>query len=887
MKSHLAEALQDASAITISADLLASKGEFEQALVLYGGALAIEPDHAEARRNMALVLGAIGRHDEAIDILTDLVNSTPYGLDERLLLADCLRVVGNFALAADHYRQVLDVDPHAPDALRNFGICQLALGQTSAGRQTLQDVLVRQPDDAEANLHLGLSYYDAEDHGEAIKHLKRAVELSNAPPARASLAESLRQASRLDEAAHTAELLVAQHPDYGHGWHTLGVIELARRNFRTAADACKRALELNPDDGLSVHNLGLCYRCLSEPEAALACFEEAERKLAPASGPTIERATTLLELERHNEAQPILEALSREMPTAAGIWNNLGVSLISLRRLDEALVACKRAIALDPKHPNAHLSLIKCLIDMGHKTEAQQHLRAVLPLCEDSTHNRLMAAGFLETCRLEEEAVEQYREVLRASPDNQRAKARLFDLTLSLCDWQDYDSRTTALIDDIARQTEAGDPISFDVFNLQALPVSYPFIYEAAVNRARSVARDVQEKRSQTPYTHAQPAPGRGKRIRLGYLLPYTNFHSLPLVLKNIVSQHDRDRFEVLGYCTQACQGTEFSISYRNAFDRFTDLPFQQPHAAAATIHDDKIDVLIDVAGLTAVNCMPVVSLRPAPVQAHYLGYSITTGADYIDYLITDRIYIPPEWQAFCSEKLVYMPDTFMATVRQPIADWQPTRAELGLPDRGFVFANFNHPCKFEPIIFKAWMDILRQVPDSVMWFGDWTTATKCNLWREAQNHGIDPDRLRFANIVPHEWHCARLAQADLALDNLHHGGGITTVDALWSGLPVLTMFGDTPPARLGATLVDAAGMPEFIVDDLPAYIETAVALAHEPRRLADLKARLIARRDDCALFDNARHREHLEDGYAAMWANYQAGNPPRPIDLADQASDR
>ncbi len=887
MNSHLAEAVQDAGAIVVSADLLAAKGEFERALELYGEALAVEPDNAAAQRNMALVLGAVGRHQEAIEILAALVDGEPHRLEERALLADCLRVVGHVAEAAGHYRRILEADPHALEVMRNFGICQLALDQTGAGRQTLQDVLVREPKDADANLHLGLSFYETEDHDLAIEYLERAAELSPAPAIRASLAEALRNADRLDDAADAAELLVAQHPDYAHGWHTYGVIELQRRNLESAVDAFQRALELNPDDGLSVHNLGLCHRCLSDLDTALSCFEEAERKLAPALGPTIERATTLLDLERHREALPILEMLNRRLPEAAGIWNNLAVALMNLRRFDEALAACKRAIAFEPELVSANLSMTKCLIDMGRKSEAQQHLRAILPLCDDSVHNLTVAAGFLESLKLEEEAIELYRRILQICPDNQRAEARLFDLTLSICDWRDYDDRTAALIDRIADQIESGDPIRFDVFNLQALPVSYSFISDAAVNRAGSVAEEVQGKRPGAPYAHAAPAIGRGKRIRLGYLLPYTHFHSLPLVLKDIVAGHDRDRFEVLGYCTQPCNGGEFSVSYRKTFDHFTDLPFRHPHTGAAIIHDDKVDVLIDVAGLTALNCMPIMALRPAPVQAHYLGYSITTGADYIDYLITDRIYIPPEWQHLCSEKLVYMPDTFMATVRQPIADWQPTRAELGLPDRAFVFANFNHPCKFEPIIFKAWMDILKRVPNSVMWFGDWTTATKRNLWREALDHAVDPERLRFANIVPHEWHCARLAQADLALDNFHHGGGITTVDALWTGLPVLTMFGNTPPARLGATLVSAAGMPELIVDDLSAYVETAVALAHEPQRLADLKARLVAKRDGCALFDTERHRQNLEASIQAMWKSYLAGEAPRCIDLSDQPSDR
>lgn len=213
----------------------------------------------------------------------------------------------------------------------------------------------------------------------------------------------------------------------------------------------------------------------------------------------------------------------------------------------------------------------------------------------------------------------------------------------------------------------------------------------------------------------------------------------------------------------------------------------------------------------------------------HAIGYSITTGADFIDYLLTDRTYIPEAWESVGPEKLLYMPGTFMPTKRPeqigPAVRW----AAQGLPDEAVVFCNFNHPCKFEPRIFAAWMTILANVPGSVLRFGAWINDTRANLRREAAKHGIDGYRLIFAEIVDQEDHLARLSLVDLALDNLQHGGGVTSVDALWVGLPVLTILGDKPGARLGATLCNAAGVPDMITSNLPSYINRAVALAADP----------------------------------------------------------
>ncbi len=307
----------------------------------------------------------------------------------------------------------------------------------------------------------------------------------------------------------------------------------------------------------------------------------------------------------------------------------------------------------------------------------------------------------------------------------------------------------------------------------------------------------------------------------------------------------------------------------------------QVEQGAAERIAADGLDLLIDTTGLTGQNCLAIMAHRPAPVQMHAFGYSITTGADYIDYLVTDRHYVPDDWAEASSEAMLYMPHTFMPTVR-PIESREPVcRADFDLPEDAVVFANFNHPCKFEPVIFAAWMKILQAVPGSVLWFGAWLPAVQNNLRRAAQAHGIDPERLIFARIVRHDRHLARLALADLALDNLHHGGGVTTVDALWVGLPLITLQGDKPGGRLGETLCAAAGAPELLCRDLDDYVDRAIRLAHAPEQRAALRARLLAQRDQAPLFDLERFVRDLERGYEAAADRLARGLPPACIDLA------
>jgi protein O-GlcNAc transferase len=340
------------------------------------------------------------------------------------------------------------------------------------------------------------------------------------------------------------------------------------------------------------------------------------------------------------------------------------------------------------------------------------------------------------------------------------------------------------------------------------------------------------------------------------------------MVLRGIVERLDRNRFEAIGYSLQRCDDTSFSQRFRPVFDTFKDLPLFEPDRAAEIVAADRLDILIDTTGHTGISCLPLLAQRPAPVQAHYLGYGLTSGADYVDYLVTDPQFMPPEWAQYCSERLVYMPDSFMATTRAPFAPAATSRAAEGLPEDALVLANFNHPCKLEPRMFSLWMRLLQAAPDAVLWLGGWAVATRESLTRFAAAQGVDPRRLIFARILPHAFHLNRLKLADLALDNLYHGGGVTTVDALWAGLPLLAVKGATPAGRLGASLSHAAGLDDLVTDSLEQYEATGLALLQDRERLRALKARLVANLPHCALFDGERYQRHFEAALDLMWAH-------------------
>jgi predicted O-linked N-acetylglucosamine transferase (SPINDLY family) len=294
----------------------------------------------------------------------------------------------------------------------------------------------------------------------------------------------------------------------------------------------------------------------------------------------------------------------------------------------------------------------------------------------------------------------------------------------------------------------------------------------------------------------------------------------------------------------------------------------------------DRLDVLVDLDGFVSGNRARIFALRGAALQVSYLGFPGTTGAAYMDYMIADHRVLPPEDEAFVSVAPVVLPESYQVNSYRAMAlGPMPGRAELGLPE-GFVFCCFNVSRKIDPASLRLWLDILEGLPGAVLWLLVDHPETLENLRREAASRGLAGERLIAAPRLQPEAHLARCQAADLFLDTITCNAHTTASDALWAGVPVLTCPGANFSARVGASLVAAAGIDELIAASPAEYEETALALARDPARLQDLRRRLRQGRESCALFDTAQLVGHLEAAFAEMVARQDRGQPPARIAL-------
>ena len=303
---------------------------------------------------------------------------------------------------------------------------------------------------------------------------------------------------------------------------------------------------------------------------------------------------------------------------------------------------------------------------------------------------------------------------------------------------------------------------------------------------------------------------------------------------------------------------------------------------AAQKIHDLGIDILIDVQGFSGVPRAGIMALRPAPVQVLFLAVCGTTGSDWIDYIVADRIVLPEAAWPNYSEAPLLMPDCFMAANDHMNASERPaSRAEQGLPETGVVFCSFSNRYKITRQIFAVWMRILNAVSGSVLWIPGGPSEMTDRLRAAASAVGIDPDRIVFSRYAEtKEDHLARLQLADLFLDTPNYGAHSSGLDSLWAGVPMLGLMGDGFPARVGASMLGQLGLDELIADNIADYERMAIRLGNDPAELASLRDRLAAVRGTSPLFDSARWVENIEQGYRAIWQNYLDGQPPQPIYL-------
>ncbi|WP_247874479.1 tetratricopeptide repeat protein [Azospirillum sp. TSH20] len=634
-----------------------------------------------------------------------------------------------------------------------------------------------------------------------------------------------------------------------------------------------------PEEAVARSNLGEALRRQGRLAEAELHHRKALAWLPDFGGNHYNWGVTLQALGRPAEASAAYGEAARLMPQFAPAPCNQGVLLRELGRLDEAEPALRRALALDPTLVPARLALAALHRDRGDLDSAVAGFRACLSLRPDLAEGQANLALTLKERGQRGGPAEDgaasivgFERAMRIGlPDAGGVLAQLVQQCRHLCRWDGLTALSGRLVELVREgRTQQAHP--------------WIFLGEGA---GPALERACAERYAAWKTRGIRPAfptrSIRGSKLRIGYLSADFHEHATAVLIAELIERHDRDRFEIVGCSYGPDDGGPLRRRLVAGFDRFIDLSALTDEQAAGLIHEAGIDILVDLKGHTQ-NARPgIAAHRPAPLQAQWLGYPGTLGSPAIDYVIADPIVVPVDHQRFYSERIVHLPDSYQPNDRKRAIGPVPARSDCGLPDDGVVFCAFNASYKIGPELFGRWCRILQRVPGSVLWLLEGPAEVAVNLRRAATDRGVAPERLVFAPRLSGPAHLARHRLADLFLDSSPVGAHTTASDALWAGLPVLTVLGRSFAGRVAASLLHAVGLPELAVSDWDAYEAMARRLAGQPAELAALKLRLEQARATAPLFDTGRFTRSIEAAYATMWDIHAAGEPPRGFAVTPQ----
>ncbi len=605
-------------------------------------------------------------------------------------------------------------------------------------------------------------------------------------------------------------------------------------------------------------------------DESLASFDAALTILPDLAEALCNRSAPLSKLFRYDEA---LASCDRALALKAGFpkaLSNRSVVLNHLHRHGEALADCDQALVAEPADAFTHFNRCVALRGLQRFEEALASCdRAIAqnPGLPEAPYLRGMVLGAL---RRYGDATKAFERALELRPDLDYAFGNLVLSKIRVCDWRTYPT-------DLARltaETRAGKPC--------APPFVLLAVSDSASDQLAGSRTWVRENCPPAPNSIWQGEHYEHDRIRVAYLSANFHDHAVAYLAAGLFELHDRERYEISAISFGPDQKGPMRSRLVAAFDHFVEVRDASDARAARRLRELEVDIAVDLMGFTESSRPGILAHRPAPIQVNFLGYCGTMGAPYMDYIIADGFVIPRGDAPNYQEKVVFLPDCFQVNDRQrEIAQRTPTRAEVSLPEDGFVFCCFSNGYKINPSLFAIWMRLLDWIKGSVLWLLLDNTVAASSLRHEAAARGVDPDRLVFAPKIPVDQHLARYRLADLFVDTLPYNAHTTTSDALWAGLPVLTCAGHTFAGRAAGSLLHAVGLPQLVTSTLAEYEARALELATNRNALAAIRQHLARNRESLPLFDTDRFRRHIEAAYATMWERHLRGQSPESFAVA------
>jgi predicted O-linked N-acetylglucosamine transferase (SPINDLY family) len=766
--------------------------------------------------------------------------------------------IRRFADAQAVCRSIVAVQPDYHAALHLLGLIAGNSGRREEGIALLQQAVALAPQIPGYFCNLAILLFEQGQFDQAIAAYERAIALAPIyPKATAGLGDALKAAGRLDEAVASYRQALALTPNSPEFHNNLGLALTDKGETSEAVASFRRAIALKGDNFKAYNNLGSALRQAGDTAAAIAAYRQA-LKINESFPEAHNNLGIALKIDgKLDEAIASYRRALALKPNYPAALSNLGCALNDKGMLNEAVACHQWALALKQNNPKAAVNLGIAWRDAGWFDEAAACLEQAVALdpTMPEAHNTLatvrQARGQID------EAITGYHKAIELRPDFAEAHNNLAN---ALDDSGRYDEAVAEY-----RQAVSIDP----GYSVAASNLLFAMHHQAAADRRSLWLQSIEWNRqfAQPLASAIQPHPNDrdpNRRLRIGYVSPDFRGHPVGRFILPLLAGHDHAAFEVFGYAQVAAQD-ELTGKIRSCADAWRTIVGLSDEQAADLIREDRIDILIDLAMHTAENRLLVFARKPAPVQATYLAYAGGAAVEAIDYRLTDR-YLDPD----ASDDQYYLQNSIRLNSTywcyQP-PESAPPASDLPARAAGAVtFGCLNKFSKINDTVLSLWARILSEVPRSRLMLLASEGAVRRRVLDVLQRQKIDPARIEFCRRVPFADYYRAYHRMDIALDPFPYNGGTTTCDALWMGVPVITLAGQTAVGRAGVSILSNAGLPQLIAQSIDDYAKIARDLAGDLPRLADLRATLRDRLRNSPLMDAGGYVRAVEETYHGMW---------------------
>lgn len=814
-------------------NVLQDLGRLEESVTSYRQALAARPDFVDAHCNLGIALLALGRPDEAVAHLCEAQRLRPDLAEIHGNLGNALQAQGRTEDAIVSYRQALALKRDYPEAHSNLGNALQAQGCLDEAVAAYREALRLRPAFPEAHCNLGNALLAQSRLEEAEASIRRALALRHDyPEAHSNLGNVLQSQGRLDEAVAAYREALRLRQDYAEAWSNLGHVLRLQSRIEEAVTCCRQAVALRPGFAEGHSHLGNALQDQGRCDEAVACFREAIRL----------------------------------RPDYAEAHSNLGHVLRDLGQLGEAIASCRRALALKPDFAEACCNLGNALQDQCHLDEAVACFRQAILLRPQLAEAHFNLGNALKEQGLLDAAEEAYRQALSIRPGYAEAHSNLGNVLLAQ---SRLDEATACYRRALILKPDYVDAHSNLIFTLDLKPDVDMALLQAERRRWGEAFADALCPAAPVFANAANPADAE-RRLRIGYVSADFREHSAAVGFGAMLTRFDPLRFEVFAYSNSAVDDGHTRI-FQQSVTRWRRIVGMSDAAVADLIRNDAIDILVDLSGHSRGNRLRVFARKPAPLQVTAWGYAGGTGMRAMDVLFSDAVVVPPEEKPFYTEEVRYLPCVISAYFPAPFPPVAvlPAAAASG---EGVTFGSFNRLAKVAPETFAVWAQVLAAVPGSRMIFKSPELGSE-TMRRWVLDHfiraGIDPARIEFLGRTAWHDHMTAFNRIDISLDTFPQSGGVTTLEGLMMGVPVITLRGTTFVGRGSAAILTALEMTDWIADTPQQYVDIAVGKASNVGGLADLRRQLRPRFMASIVGDTAAYVRKAESAYRDLWREW------------------